>query len=127
VLLVPLIPDTATTLRNSHHLRRNTISEQRIATLIRRIENPLDGSTATLTQSQWVGDLHGSTTTGDTLLLTDSEERRHGVNDESEVEDGVEGELGSRRGAEETTTGVNLRGRGGAEVVQNKRHVLIFR
>jgi hypothetical protein len=126
VLLVPLIPDTATTLSNGHHLSRNTVRKQRIAALIRRIEDPLNRSTAALAQSQRVGDLHGSTTTGDTLLLTNPEERRHGVDDESEVEDRVEGELGCWGSPKETAARVNLRRRGSAEVIQNERHVLIF-
>jgi hypothetical protein len=71
-----------------------------------------------------VGDLHGSTTTGDTLLLTNSEKRSDRVDDQGEVEDGVEGELGSGRSAEETAARVDLGRRGGAEVVQNDGHVL---
>src|SRR3954454_14398531 len=85
VLLISLVPDRATALSDGHQLTRNAVREQSILALVRLVENPLDSGAATLAQSQRVGDLHGSTTPGDTLLLTDSEKRSDGVDDQGEV------------------------------------------
>jgi hypothetical protein len=96
----------------------------RITTLLRAIDNPPDCSATALAEGQGVGDLHGSTTTSNTLLLANAEERSHRIDDASEVEDRVKGQLRSRSATHERTTGVDVGGRGGTEVVENDRHVL---
>jgi hypothetical protein len=117
VLLISAVPHTTAALGNGHQLVGNSVGQLCVTSLLRCIQNPLDRGTATLAEVEWVGNLHGSTTTSDTLLLANAEERSNRVDNASEVEDGVEGQLRSRRAAHERTTGVDVWWRGGTEVV----------
>jgi hypothetical protein len=117
VLLISAVPHTTTALGNGYQLVGNSVGQLCVTSLFRCIQNPLDRRAATLAEVEWVGNLHGSTTTGDTLLLANAEERSHRVDNACEVEDRVERQLGGRRTAHERTTGVDVGRRGGAEVI----------
>lgn len=90
VLLVSPVPNSASAFRDSNKFIRDSVSQLRIAALFRRINNPLDRGTTALAQGQRMGHLHSSTTTGDTLLLANTEKRSHRVDDQCEVKDGIE-------------------------------------
>jgi hypothetical protein len=124
VLLISAVPHTTTALGDSYQLIGNSVGQLCVTTLFRCIQNPLDRGTAALAEVEGVGNLHGSTTTSNTLLLANAEERSHRIDDASEVEDRVKGQLRSRSATHERTTGVDVRRRGGTEVVENDRHVL---
>jgi hypothetical protein len=83
----------------------------RITTLLRAIDNPLDCSATALAEGQGVGDLHGSTTTSNTLLLTNAEYRGHRVDNQSEIKNGIERQLRSWGSSKERTAGLDV-GRG---------------
>jgi hypothetical protein len=85
----PPIPHTTTTFRNSDQLVSYSLSETAVPTLIRGINDPSDGRPPPLSLHQRNGNLHGGTTTGNTLLLTDLDQRGDRVDDQGEVEDGI--------------------------------------
>jgi hypothetical protein len=58
------------------------------------VEDPLEGGTATLTETQWDGDLQGDTTAGGTALRADAQERGDTVDGECEVKDRVQRKVG---------------------------------
>jgi hypothetical protein len=124
VLLISAVPHTTTALGDGDQLVGNSVGQLGVTSLFRCIQNPLDRGTAALAEVEGVGNLHSGTTTSNTLLLANAEERSHRVDNASEVEDGVKGQLRSRRAAHERTTGVDVGRRGGTEVVQDNRHVL---
>lgn len=124
VLLVSAIPHSAPAFRYCDQFIRNPVGQLCIPALFRGIDDPLDSSTTALTQIQRMGDLHRSTTTCDTLLLANAEKRSHRVNDQCEVKDRVERQLGSGRTADKRSARVRVGRRRGAEVVQDDRHVL---
>lgn len=124
VLLVSPVPHTASALRNRNQLVGDPVCQLRITPLLRRINDPFDRGTAALAQVQRVGNLHGSTTASDTLLLANTEQRSHRVNNQCEVEDRVEGQLRGGRTANKRATRVGVGRRCGAKVIQDNRHVL---
>jgi hypothetical protein len=58
------------------------------------VEDPLEGGTATLAETQWDGDLQGDTTTGGTALRADAQQRGDAVDGECEVKDRVQRKVG---------------------------------
>lgn len=93
VLLFSPVPHSTAAFRDRNQLIRNSVGEFSIATLLRCIDDPLDGGAAALTEVQRVRYLQGSTTTCDTLLLSDAEKRSNGVNYHVKVKRRVEGQL----------------------------------
>jgi hypothetical protein len=120
----PPIPHTTTTFRNSDQLVSDSLSETAVPPLIRGINDPSDGCPPPLSLHQRNGDLHGGTTTSNTLLLTDFDQRCDRVDNQGEVEDGVQRELRTRRTREEGALRVRLWGRGSSKVVKDEGHVL---
>jgi hypothetical protein len=120
----PPIPHTTTTFRDRDQLVSYSLSETAVSPLIRGINDPSDGRPPPLSLHQRNRDLHGSTTTGNTLLLTDLDQRGDRVHDQREVEDGVQRKLRARRTREEGALRVRLWRRGGSKVVKNEGHVL---
>lgn len=108
VLLVSPLPDSASAFCYCNQFICNSVRQLCIAALFRRTDNPLDCSAAALAQVQRMGDLHGSTTTSDTLLLANTKERSHRVDDEGEVKDRVKRQLRCRRSAEQRAAGVQV-------------------
>jgi hypothetical protein len=118
------IPHATTALRNCHQLIRDSLRKVAVTALVGGVDDPPDGSSPTLSLHERDGNLHGRTTTSNTLLLADLDQRSHRVHDQRKIEDGVQGELRTRGTGEQTTLRVGLGRRGGAEMVQNEGHVL---
>lgn len=108
VLLVSPVPDSASALCYCNQFICDSVCQLRVTALVRRIDNPLNCSAAALAQVQRMRDLHGSTTTSDTLLLANTKERSDRVDDEGEVKDRIKRQLGCRRSAEQWAAGVRV-------------------
>lgn len=108
----PPIPHSTTTFRNSDQLVSNSLSETAVPPLVRGIDDPSDRRPPPLSLHQRNGYLHGGTSAGNTLLLTDLNQRCDRVDNQGEVEDGVQRELRARRTREETALRVRLGGEG---------------
>lgn len=109
--LFPTIPHTTFPFCHGQQFLSHAGCEPTVATLARAVDDPLDGGATTLSLRERNRDLHGGTTTGNTLLVADLDQRGNGVHDESKIENGVERKLRTGRAGKERTFGVGL-GRG---------------
>lgn len=76
-------PDLTPALHDGDELLCDSLGQHAASTasallLARRVENPHESLTATLTKTEWYGNLQSDTTTSRTSLGTDAEKRRHG-------------------------------------------------
>ena len=102
--LLASIPNTTPPLSNRNQLLRHAIGKLAVSSLIRSVDDPADGGPPALSLHQRDGDLHGGTTSGNTLLVPDLEQGSHGVHDQVKVEDWVEWELWGRGAREKGTS-----------------------
>lgn len=119
-----LIPHTAATLSDGRQLVSNSLSEAAVFPFIRSIDDPFDCCPPTLSQRQRNGNLKSRTTTCNTLLLSDLNQRSNRVHDQSKEKDGVQRQLRTGGSGEQRTLRVGLRRGGSPEVIQDKGHIL---
>jgi hypothetical protein len=94
-----LLPSGAAALDDGDDFLCNAQSKHVATTAARlalgsSVQDPLEGGTATLTETQWDGDLQGDTTTGGTALRADAQQRGDAVDGECEVKDRVQRKVG---------------------------------
>lgn len=87
-----LLPRRAPTLCNAQQFFSNSIGKLIFAPAFGRSKDPLNRGPSTLAKTQRHGDGHAGTTTEKTFLLSDFDQRGHGVDDSGEVLDRREGE-----------------------------------
>lgn len=127
VHLLPPLPHATPALRDSDELVGNSLRKLGVAPLVGGVDDPLDRGAAPLAQSQRDRDLQRRTTTGDTFLLPDLDERGNGVHDQGQVKDGVEGKLSRWWRLKEAALWVQLGRWSSAKMVEDEGHVLFNR
>jgi hypothetical protein len=94
-----LLPSRAAALDDRNDFLGNTQSKHVTTTAARlalgsSVQDPLKGSTATLTETKRDGNLQGNTTTGSTTLRADAQQRGDAVDGECKVKDRVQRKVG---------------------------------
>lgn len=123
--ILPPVPHTAPAFCNGNNLLSNPIRQLAVPPLIRRINDPPDRSPAAVAGTKRRRHRKRPATTGHALEVLDSDHGGDRGDDEVEVLDGVERELGCRGSAgEEAAVRVDSWGWRGAKVVEDDGHVL---